>query len=151
MPQHIMFSFASCNLFDLTSILCDNNIITGILFWLLFAFNIIFHLFTFNLFVSFYLKWVFYRQHVPAAKSLQLCLTFCDRMNCSLPGFSVHEILQIRILEWVAVPSFCGSSQHRDQTLSLLSPALAGGFFTTVPPRQTTYIVFLIQSQSLSF
>ena len=27
----------------------------------------------------------------------------CDRMDCSLPGFSVHGILQARILEWVAI------------------------------------------------
>jgi len=38
------------------------------------------------------------------AKSLQLCLTLCDLMDCSLPGSSVHGILQARILEWVAVP-----------------------------------------------
>ena len=36
-----------------------------------------------------------------AAKSLQSCLTLCDPMNCSLPGFSVHGILQARTLEWV--------------------------------------------------
>ena len=29
----------------------------------------------------------------------QLCLTFCDRMDCSLPGSSVHGILQAEILE----------------------------------------------------
>ena len=39
------------------------------------------------------------------AKSLQLCLTLCDPMNCSLPGSSVHGILQARKLEWVAMPS----------------------------------------------
>ena len=33
----------------------------------------------------------------------QLCLTLCDPMNCSPPGSSVHETLQARILEWVAV------------------------------------------------
>ena len=33
----------------------------------------------------------------------------------SLPGSSVHGILQARILEWVAVPSSRRSSQHRDQ------------------------------------
>ena len=38
------------------------------------------------------------------AKSLQLCLTLCDSMDCSLPGSSVHGILQARILEWVAIP-----------------------------------------------
>ena len=31
-----------------------------------------------------------------------LCLTLCDPMDCSPPGSSVHEILQARILEWVA-------------------------------------------------
>ena len=32
------------------------------------------------------------------------------------PGFSVHGILQARILEWVAIPSSRGSSQPRDPT-----------------------------------
>ena len=50
------------------------------------------------------------------AKSLQSCLTLCDPMNCSLPGSSVHRILQARILEWVAVPSSRGSSQTRAWT-----------------------------------
>ena len=35
----------------------------------------------------------------------QSCPTLCDSMDCSLPGSSVHEILQARILEWVAIPS----------------------------------------------
>ena len=35
----------------------------------------------------------------------QLCSTLCDPMDCSLPDSSVHEILQARILEWVAIPS----------------------------------------------
>ena len=38
-----------------------------------------------------------------AAKSLQSCPTQCDPMDCSLPGFSVHGILQTRTLEWVAI------------------------------------------------
>ena len=33
------------------------------------------------------------------------CPTLCDPMDCSLPGFSVHGILQARILQWVAFPS----------------------------------------------
>ena len=36
-------------------------------------------------------------------KSLQLCPTFCDPMDCSPPSSSVHGILQARILEWVAM------------------------------------------------
>jgi len=46
----------------------------------------------------------------------QSCLTFCDPVSpfvtqdCSPPGFSVHGILQARILEWVAIPFSRGSS-----------------------------------------
>ena len=50
------------------------------------------------------------------AKSLQLCLTLCDPMDCSLPCSSVHGILQARILAWVALPFSRGSSPLRDQT-----------------------------------
>ena len=57
----------------------------------------------------------------------KLCPILCDPMDYSLPGSSVLGILQARILEWVVVPSFRGSSQPRD----LMSPALADGFFTT--------------------
>ena len=32
------------------------------------------------------------------------CLTLCNHMVCSLLGFSVHGILQAKILEWVAIP-----------------------------------------------
>ena len=34
---------------------------------------------------------------------IQSCPTLCDPMDCSRPGFSVHEILQARILEWVTI------------------------------------------------
>ena len=33
----------------------------------------------------------------------QSCLTLSDPMDCSLPGSSVHGILQARVLEWVAI------------------------------------------------
>jgi len=49
----------------------------------------------------------------------------------SPPGFSVHEILQARILESVAIPFSRGSSQHRMDPPLLTSPALADEFFTT--------------------
>ena len=38
-----------------------------------------------------------------AAKSLQSCPTLCDPIDGSPPGSSVPEILQARILEWVAI------------------------------------------------
>ena len=40
-----------------------------------------------------------------AAKSLQSCPTLSDPMDRSLPGSSIHGILQARVLEWVALPS----------------------------------------------
>ena len=43
-------------------------------------------------------------------KLLQLCLTLDDPMDCSPPDSSVHGILQAGMLEWVAMPSFRGSS-----------------------------------------
>ena len=43
----------------------------------------------------------------------QLCPTLCHLMDCRLPGFSVHGILQARILEWVAIPFSRGSSPPR--------------------------------------
>ena len=64
------------------------------------------------------------------AKLLQSCPTFCNPMDCSPPGSSVHGILQARILEWIAMPSSRGSSQLRDQTLVSGISCIAGGFFT---------------------
>ena len=54
-------------------------------------------------------------------KSLESCLTFCDLMNCSPPGSSVHGILQARILGCVAMPS---SSFPYGQPQILTSPNL---------------------------
>ena len=46
----------------------------------------------------------------------QLCPPLCNPIDCSLPGFSVHEILQARILGWVAISFSKGSSAIRDGT-----------------------------------
>ena len=64
----------------------------------------------------------------------QLCLTFCNAMDCSLPGSSVHGISQARKLEWVAISFSRGSSRPRNQPSSPVSPVLAGRFFTTASP-----------------
>ena len=56
-------------------------------------------------------------------KVAQLCLTLCDPMD-----YTVHGILQARILEWVALPFSRGSSQPRDRTQV---SHIAGGFFTS--------------------
>ena len=56
----------------------------------------------------------------------KLCLTL-ETMDCSLPGSSVHKILQVRILEWVAISFFRNSSWPRNQ--SWVS-CIAGRLFT---------------------
>ena len=56
-------------------------------------------------------------------KVAQLCLTLCDPMD-----YTAHEILQARILEWVAFPFSRGSFQPRVRTQV---SHIAGGFFTS--------------------
>ena len=64
----------------------------------------------------FRLKYNFFPHWWMGAKSLHSCMTLCDPMDCSLPGSSVHRILQERILEWVAMPSSRGTSTPREWT-----------------------------------
>ena len=44
----------------------------------------------------------------------QLCLALCGPTDCSPPGSSVSGISPARILKWVAISSFRGSSPPRD-------------------------------------
>ena len=60
---------------------------------------------------------------VNEVKVAQLCPTLCDPMD-----YTVHRILQARILEWVAFPFSRGFSQPRGQTQV---SHIAGGFFTS--------------------
>ena len=65
------------------------------------------------------------------AELLQSYPTLCDPMDYSLPGFSVHGIPQAIKLEWVAI-SYSGDLPDPGiKPTSLMSPALAGRFFTT--------------------
>ena len=54
------------------------------------------------------------------AKLLQLCLTLCNPMDCTLTGSSIHGILQARILEWVAIPFSRGIFPTQGSNLRLL-------------------------------
>ena len=56
-------------------------------------------------------------------KVAQLCLTLCDPMD-----YTVHGILQARILEWLAFPFSKGSSQPRDRNQV---PHILGGVFNS--------------------
>ena len=52
--------------------------------------------------------------YLRACSFIQLYPTLCDPLDYSPPGFSVHGILQARILEWVAMPSSRGSFPPKD-------------------------------------
>ena len=69
----------------------------------------------------------------------QSCLTLCDPMDCSPPGFLSMGILQARILEWVAMPHSRRSSQPRDQTQV---SRIAGGFLIVWAPGKPTPHVY---------
>ena len=55
----------------------------------------------------------------------------CDLMDCSSPGYSVHGVLQARILEWLAIRFFQGIFPTQGSKPGLL---LAGRCFTAEPP-----------------
>ena len=61
------------------------------------------------------------------------CPTLCDPVDCSPPGSSVHEILQARILDWVAIPV---SRDLPDPGLKPRSPALPADALPSEPPRK---------------
>ena len=77
--------------------------------------------------------------HVPEVKVLvaQQCLTLWDSMNYSLPGFSVHGILQATMLERVAIPFSRGYSWVRDQNWVSHT---AGRFFINWTTREALYL-----------
>ena len=65
--------------------------------------------------------------------------TFCDTMDCSPPGPSVHGILQARILEWGAIPFSKGSSWPRDWTWI---SHIAGRLFTVWATKEANFVIF---------
>ena len=101
-----------------------------------------------GIYIILYIKW-------SEVKVIQLCLTLCDTMDytvisvisylkwsescsvlsdlCDPMGYTVHGILQARILERVAFPFSRGSSQLRDWTQV---SCIAGGFFTSWGTRE---------------
>ena len=68
-----------------------------------------------------------------AVLKLLSCVRLCDPMDCSLPGSSVHGILQVRILEWVAISFSRGSSRPKDGTQA---STLQADSLPSEPPRK---------------
>ena len=64
-------------------------------------------------------------------KSLQWCQTLCNHMDYSSPVSSVHEIFQARLLDGLPCPPPGDLPNPGIKPVSFMSPALAGGFFTT--------------------
>ena len=79
---------------------------------------------------------------IPVGAQSLSCLTLCDPVEYSLSGSSGQGVFQARILEQVAISYSRGSADQGMELASLSSPALAGGFFTTVPPREPSIYVY---------
>ena len=71
----------------------------------------------------------------------QSCPTLCNPMNCSPPGSSVYEISQARLLEWVDIFSFRGSSQPKDWTWV---SCIAGRFLINLAMREAHILILEI-------
>ena len=69
--------------------------------------------------------------YVVVVESLSHVRLFCDPIDRSSPGSSVHGISQARVLEWLPFPS---PGNLPDPGIKPISLALAGGFLTTEPP-----------------
>ena len=80
------------------------------------------------------------------ANLLQSCPTLSDLMDYTLPGSSVHGVLQARIRKWVAISFSRGSSWLRDWTHD---SCVAGGSFTTEPPGKppSLYMIYYYMLQ----
>ena len=74
------------------------------------------------------------------AESLQSNPTLCDPMDCSPPGSSVRGILQAKTLERVVMPSSRGLPDPGIEPPSLMSPELAGRFFTSSATQEAPYL-----------
>ena len=81
------------------SVLC--KMYQFIIIFIFYIYQSLFILSEYNCFTTLYEFWLYKEVTLlcVCAKSLQLCLTLCDAMDCGLPGSSVHGILQVRILE----------------------------------------------------
>ena len=84
------------------------------------------------------------------ARSLQSCLTLRNPVNCSLPGSSLHGILQARTVEWVSKPSSRGSSWPRDQIhVSYISCMGRQDLYHLGSPRMTGHLPSNITGRDL--
>ena len=87
------------------------------------------------------------KNFVSVVSSLSHDLLFCDPVDCSPPGSSVHSISQARILEWVVIPF---PRDLPDPGIEPTAPALAGRYFTTVPSgKPSNFVSKLVQDNKM--
>ena len=72
-------------------------------------------------------------------KSLHSCLTLCDLMDCSPPGFSVHRILLACILEWCPPPGDLSDLDIETASLSLSFQHWQAGSLPRAPPGKSCF------------
>ena len=77
-------------------------------------------------------------------KLFQLCLTLYDPVDCNLTASCVYRILQVRLLEWIAMPSSRGSSQPRDWSLASYLFHWQADSLPVVPPGKPMYYCICI-------
>ena len=82
-------------------------------------------------------SFLFWVPSKPAVLVTQSCPTLWDPMDCSPPGFSVHGILQVRILEWVAILSIRGLPKPG---IKPRSPAWQADSLLSEQPRKPLYL-----------
>ena len=78
------------------------------------------------------------------AQPLQSCPTLWDSMDCSLPSFSIHGILQARILKWVVLSSSKGSSIRDWTHISHLLHWQVGSL-PQAPPGKLSTLYYIMQ------
>ena len=126
-----------CNVSEFSSFLRLKNIpLCGTHMFIYSPFNRLWVVLTFWFWSVMLLKWM-------KVLFAQSCLTPGDPMDCSPQGSSVHRILQARVLEWVAMPSFRGSSWPRDRNCVSFFSSLASGFFTASATWEAYIYIFI--------
>ena len=75
---------------------------------------------------------------------------FVIPLDCSPTGSSVFVIFQARTLDWVAISYSRESPQPGIEPISLASPALAGGFFTTSATWEARFLIAIVVVHSLA-
>ena len=108
--------------------------------WLLSSFFFMLY-FTSPMYMYVYSLYMYIHIHAYVLSHLSLVQLIATPWTIYIPpSSSAHMILQVRILEWIAMPSSRGSSQPRNQTCVSCNSCIAGGFFT---PMQLGKLIYM--------